>query len=111
MNCIICNKEIEKSRFSHKIICGDKCFKIDFWNDKVKVKDDPRTARISGRHYHISEENSRSPFKGFGGCKSVIKFFDGREVITTNLWHNGEIPESHRGLLPDNAEFIKGGLI
>lgn len=107
MNCVICNKEIEKSSFDHKVICSDECFYIDFWNDKVKIKDNPRTVRIDGKHYHISNENSENPFRGFGGHKNVIRFFDGREVVSTNLWHNGTIPESHRELLPDNAEFIK----
>ena len=46
--------------------------------------------------------------RGFSGRKHVIKFFDGREIVSTNLWYNGEIPESHRELLPNNAEFIKG---
>ena len=107
MNCVICNKEIEESSYSHKIICSDECFYVDFWNDKVKIKNDTRTARINEKHYHIGEENSNSSFRGFGGDKCVIKFFDGREVVTTNLWHNGTIPESHKELLPDNAKFIK----
>ena len=106
MKCIICGKEIQESSYSHKVICGDECFYIDFWNDKIEIKDDTQTARIDGKHYHIGNENSRSSFRGFGGSKNVIKFFDGREVITTNLWHNGTIPESHKELLPDNAEFI-----
>ena len=107
MNCVICNKELEESSYSHKVICNDKCFYIDFWNDKVKIKDNKNTVRIDGKHYHIGNENSRSSFRGFGGDKCIIKFFDGREVVTTNLWHNGTIPESHKELLPDNAKFIK----
>ena len=107
MNCVICNKEIEESSYIHKLLCGGNCFYIDFWNDKVKIKNDENTVRINGKHYHTGNENSRSPFRGFGGDKCVIRFFDGREVVSTNLWHNGTIPESHRELLPDNAEFIR----
>ena len=109
MKCVVCDKEIIESRFSHKVICSDECFYIDFWNDKVKIKDNIHTVRIDGRHYHIGNENSKSTssLRGFGGDKFTIKFFDGREVSTTNLWHNGTIPESHRKLLPDNAEFVR----
>lgn len=111
MNCVICDKEIEESCYSHKVICGDKCFYIDFWNDKVKIKDDKQTVRIDGKHYHIGEENSKSSFRGFGGDKCIIKFFDGREIVSTNLWHNGEIPDDFKVLLPDNAEFVKERII
>ena len=45
--------------------------------------------------------------RGFSGRKHIIRFFDGREIVNTNLWYNGEIPKSHRKLLPDNAEFIR----
>ena len=109
MKCVICNKEIEKSSFSHKIICSDECFYIDFWNDKVQGKNDINVVRIKGEQYYIGKENNDgNKFKGFGGHKSVIKFFDGREVVTTNLWHNGVIPEDFRERLPDNAEFSRG---
>lgn len=107
MKCIICDKEIEKSSYSHKIICSRECFHIDFWNDNVAIKDDLKVVRIKGEQYYIGKEDSRSPFRGFGGRKNIIKFFDGREVNTTNLWFNGKIPEDYKELLPDNAEFVR----
>ena len=109
MNCVICGKEIKESKSSKAVLCSDKCFKFFFWNMQVEVKDDPRIARINGIQYRISDEKGKRAFRGHGGCKFKIKFFDGREVITTNLWCNGEIPETHKELLPDNAEFIKDG--
>ena len=54
MQCIICGKEVDKSSYSHKIICSS----------------------------------------------------EGRIVKSTNLWHNGTIPENFRDVLTDNAEFI-----
>lgn len=105
MKCIICGKEIVKSAYSNEILCCSKCFNINFWNEKIRIKDKPRVVRIKGEHYYISDENSKS-IRGFGGNKFKIRFFDGREVITTNLWYNGKIPESHKKLLSDNVEFM-----
>ena len=36
----------------------------------------------------------------------MIRFTDGREVITHNLWHQGTIPKHFRARLPDNAVFV-----
>jgi len=108
MNCVICKKEIDKSMFTNKTLCSSECFQIDFWNDNIEIKDELHIARINGEQYCIGNENRSNPFRGFGGRKFIIKFFDGREVISTNLWYNGKIPESHIELLPDNAVFIEG---
>jgi hypothetical protein len=110
MNCIICGKEIEKSSFTNAVLCSSECFHINFWNEKVEERDDPRIVRVDGKQYYIGNEDDSSHFRGFGGTRFVIQFFDGRKVISTNLWYNGEIPESHKELLPDNAEFIKDDL-
>jgi hypothetical protein len=107
LQCIICGREIDESKYSHKIICSSECFHIDFWNDNVEIKDDPKVVRVNGEQYYIGKENSRSSFRGFGGNKFTIKFFDGREVVSTNLWYNGKIPKDYKELLPDNAEFIR----
>jgi len=106
MNCQICNKEITKSMFTNKILCSSECFQIDFWDDNIKIKDELHIARIKGEQYCIGDEIRSNPFRGFCGRKFIIRFLNGREVISTNLWYNGRIPESHIGLLPDNAEFI-----
>lgn len=106
MNCVICGKEIEKSMFTNKPLCSSECFQIDFWNDNVEAKDKPRIARIKGEQYYIGKENQNG-FRGFCGRKFCIRFLDGREVVTTNLWYNGVIPEDFKERLSDNAEFIK----
>jgi hypothetical protein len=77
---------------------------MDFWNEFLKHKTDSVSVRIDANQYTIGQPDSG--FKGYGGRKFKIKFFDGRIVETECLWHNGEIPESHINLLPDNAEFI-----
>lgn len=69
-------------------------------------------AVIDGEHYVIAPEDENRSFwsaRGFGGRKFVIRFFDGREVTTTNLWHQGTIPPKFRDQMPDNAEFVTNG--
>lgn len=105
MKCVVCGKEMEKSKYCGNI-CSDECFHNDYWGSKVKDKDKDNMVRIKGEHYYIGEEDSKSSFRGFSGMKYKIKFFDGREVISTNLWYNGEIPDNFKELLPDNAEFM-----
>lgn len=110
MKCIICDKEIEQSKYSNATLCSSECFITDFWNYYVTQKDNPKCIRIDHTHYYIgseSKDNRDMGFRGFGGRKFTIKHNDGRLIITTNLWHQGVIPDSHLALLPDNAVWAK----
>lgn len=80
-------------------------FSQKFWDDKVAIAADPATVRIRGRHYQI-EPDTRHGMKGFGGYEHRIRFTDGREVVSHNLWTQGEIPSDYLDRLPDNAEFV-----
>jgi len=86
------------------------CFKCNFWREKVLIKDEPRVARIDGRHYQVGQEHAPGygGFRGFGGTGFTIVFDDGRKVKTTNLWHQGTIPKHFKERLPDNAHFEYG---
>lgn len=79
-----------------------RCFLCDFWVRKIQSG---KGVRIAGHHYQIGVEGSAFP--GFSGRRFVILFRDGTKIVTTNLWHQGEIPERFRGELPDNAEFTE----
>ena len=105
MKCQVCGKEIDKSKYSNGIICSPECFERNFWLEKIRNKD--QYIIVNNEIYAIGEEDSKSIFRGFGGANYIIKFFDGAEVSTTNLWYCGEIPEEFRDQLPDNAVFIK----
>ena len=99
MNCIICGKELEQSRFRHKTLCSDKCFHIDFWNDCL----DENAIIIQGVCYHDGT-NSVTCGEGYGGRLFKIRMNDGRIIETKNLRYNGEVPEDRK--VPDNATFI-----
>ena len=105
LECEICGKQIEKSQYYDNIICSSECFTKHYWLERVKNKDSKRQVVAKGVVYQISDENDISSFRGFDGAKLVIHFFDGRKVFTSNLWHNGTVPDEFRDQLPDNAEF------
>lgn len=103
LSCLECE---EKKRMER----DNLCFNCAFWSLYVDKKDDERIARIDGNHYYI-ENNSSNGFVGFGGRDFKIKFNDGREIITNNLWHQGTIPDIWKDKLPDNAIFIKDKIV
>ena len=96
------NEETNKTLIKYQL-----CFNCNFWREKVLMKDKPKVVRIKGSHYTIgAEEAPTGMFRGFGGRVFKILFDDGREVTTTNLWHQGIIPEHFKERLPDNAKFL-----
>lgn len=62
---------------------------------------DPHLVIADGHGYTIGNEDDYP--KGFGGRRWQVTFYDGREIITTSLWHMGDIPADWRERLPDNA--------
>lgn len=61
---------------------------------------------MDGEHYLICDEKGSRGFRGFGGHRFDIEFFDGRRVSTTNLMHQGTVPAKWRERFPDNAQFV-----
>jgi hypothetical protein len=106
--CKICGSVVSvrycepiKSEMTEKNIC----FFCHFWSGHAAKKNNKNIARIDGHHYMISSDTDRG-FQGFGGRKFTIRFNDGREVVTRNLWSQGDIPEHFKEQLPDNAVFV-----
>ncbi|HRJ96875.1 MAG TPA: hypothetical protein PLL78_09325 [Fimbriimonadaceae bacterium] len=80
-----------------------------FWQRTLDELPTGLIAIYRGEAYKIGEEfeENRKPgqksAKGSGGRRFRIRFSDGREVLTTNLWVRGRIPAVLRTLLADNA--------
>lgn len=91
------------------LIKRNLCFNCNFWYEYALVKDNPTHAIIAGNHYIIGSEEEDTPLKwrGHYGAYFKIRFNDGREIETTNLWHQGKIPQRFKEKLPDNAVFIQ----
>lgn len=83
------------------------CFSCDHWLGLIAP--DASVAVIDGFRYSISPDQPEG-FRGFighGGAEFVIRFDDGREVTTRNLWANGRVPPHFSARIPNNARFIK----
>jgi len=104
--CKECGKEDVPASHSKESYPNDVCFNCWFWQRKVDNKADPNQVVINGNCYYIGDERP-SIDRGFGGRLFHIQRLPAGEVIrTTNLWHNGIVPEHFRERLPNNAKFV-----
>ena len=113
--CKICGAEEDSSHFipetKRSIEFNEMCFTCLHWAEQglldVSERGEHGWAVIGGNHYVLLPHTDVEVFRGYGGHKFKIRFFDGYETICDNLWCQGTIPEGHwRDLMPDNAEFI-----
>ena len=106
MKCPTCNKEVGTFVSDERSMKEKgECFECALWRERLSLVGNPDVAIIDGTLYTIGDENSKDPFRGFGGDKFVINFKDGRQVTTTNLWCGSDISEAWRPQFPDNANF------
>lgn len=106
MKCVICGKEIEKSQYTNAVLCSSKCFHVHFWRKIIAEKE--KHIIIGGECYQDGgdiKNPSSYMFLGFSGRRFWIRYFDGKEITTNNLWYQGKIPDEFRDQLPDTAEF------
>jgi hypothetical protein len=73
---------------------------LDYWDRRIIIGD---AVVCDGKCYSIGHEGGSRTWRGYGGARWLIRFADGRELCTSNLWHNGTVPTTHRRALPDNA--------
>lgn len=111
ITCKICGN-IEERQFVEEVqTIMEKehlCYECNFWREQLQIdKQYPSDfVIVNGVHYRIGPENDTGYFRGFSGHKFIIKFNDGREKVTTNLWCQGQIPDGYwRERMPDNAKF------
>lgn len=113
VKCTECGKISEAHYFEEtkrRMVDLSLCFECLHWTDLINVKNESRVARIDGNHYMVESDKPKAEpgfLKGFGGTRFEIKFHDGRQVVTHNLWHQGSIPQHFRERLPNNAEFVR----
>lgn len=115
VNCKLCGKpsdpqEYENSRIREIMEEQNVCFNcaLWLWHHELDQNDPNRQGRVAiidGTHWLIGD--GKGFVKGCCGTEQRIRFKDGREVVTDDLWCQGDIPEHFRHLFPDNAEFVK----
>lgn len=79
----------------------------DYWERQEHVP-----VVVDHRVYSIGKEPSPGQSRsglGMAGRQFTIDFFDGRTVVTHNLWAGGKIPEKWRFKFPNTAQFRSGG--
>lgn len=114
IKCKICGSLEGPSNYrpevESRLIYSGTCFSCYFWNEQYELDSNKRGphkfAVIDGTHYSILPDDPDGYFKGHGGKKFKIRFFDGTEVITHNLWCQGDIPPIWKDKFPNNATFI-----
>lgn len=88
------------------------CFSCAFWESIYrKNKDNPNWVIIEGQswiaHPIKVDYNRNYPiFVGCGGKWMTAKKENGEIVRTNNWWHQGNIPECFRDVIPDNAKWM-----
>ena len=112
IKCVKCNKEEDSDRWSSEwkksIEKYQLCHTCNFWREQLEF-DKKRIpygwAVINGTHYVLCP-HTNDYFKGYGGHKFKIRFFDGTVKECDNLWCQGDIDEEWLEEFPDNAEFV-----
>ncbi len=81
----------------------------EFWGPGgiADTADPGRWAVIDGAFFTIGDGDGFGGVAGFGGKRWEIEFFDGRRVVTRDLWPTGQITPKWRERWPDNARFVK----
>lgn len=109
--CKICGEADSPKLWAGDGVLGyGLCFSCSFWTRHINAYRHGRKLSIGGNLFAVGAEERgfHNDFRGYGGRFFTIKMLNtGKEFITSNLWHNGEIPERFRKSLPDNAIFIK----
>lgn len=110
MKCPLCGKEL--GEFIHDLEYVEErgmCFSCSIWKKRYEeLSSLPKyqVAIIDGTYYSIGpEDDTPKSCRGFGGDKFVIRFKDGYEVTTTNLWCGGKIDDYWQNYLSNNADF------
>ena len=113
--CKECGKRCERDHMNYMDECLNSlyenrlCFHCDFWYEKLEWKEnnDPNQVIVDGVHnYAYDMTEDRGQFLGYGGSVFHIRWFDGREKKSNNMWCQGSIPDRFKDRLPDNAEFV-----
>jgi len=106
--CTECGIEVDSFKWANGSELEQKqlCMNCEFWMGYVEEANNPSSVRVNGHHYWIEKEDDKG-MRGYDGKPFLIKFKDGREVRTTNLWNQGQIPKLFKDRLVDNAIFGK----
>lgn len=87
------------------------CYSCAFWIRLYEEnKNNPNWLIIDGTSYIANPfvpntNNKTRRFMGFGGRTMEAIKNSGEKVISNDWWHQGEVPECFRDIMPDNAKW------
>jgi hypothetical protein len=106
--CKECGEYEREANWSKGTLIEGHCFNCSFFLRLCNITQITDSIRIDHNHYSISPENEPGIMRGYGGRHFRIRLSTGLELETTNLWHQGSIPERFWDRLYDNADFVSG---
>lgn len=109
----------DRERLVRSGVCAD----CEHWLDLWRMRDEPQTIRTAQKHYRYGQHctavldptlsleqtakawhaKTRKAGLGCGGALVIVRFNDGRVVITNDLWGQGDLPDAYAEMLPNNA--------
>ena len=95
------NTAMKESRVSYWTVQSTSQYPYPFPADT-----EPERRVVSDGEFYAIADDDEPGFHGYGGRRWEIQFFDGRRVVTHNLWHLGHIPEECKHLYSENARFV-----
>lgn len=108
VTCKIC-RATQQATYSRetrdKMVERQLCFLCLFWTQLIEG-DRTNFFVANGHHYQVFAEDAKGA-RGFGGRQWAIYPNAGGRIMTTNLWHQGEIPERFRERLPDDCTIME----
>lgn len=115
MICVHCNKEIEFNYLhNEELKARQECFHCNHFMGLLRRPD--RSDCLVVHRYDVRDQPighymhgaGGGPHAGFGGDKWTFKLIPSGEIlITTNLWHQGTIPDHLLKYFPINAVLVK----
>lgn len=76
-----------------------------FWNEQIADRN--KAVIIAGEQYRLGVQYPSKGY-GFNGEHYKIKMLETGVILdTADLWHQGKIPKEYKGILQDNAKFVR----
>lgn len=103
--CIECGEEIDYvyiEEVSAEMAANSMCFLDNYWRTQQTTERDRAFVTPNYNHYRI-EDAEETRIRGFGGRTFKVHYLTGEEATTSNLWHQGVIPEHWRDRFPVTA--------
>lgn len=108
VSCPLCGKPDSYATYSgevgQRMKITSECFNCAFW----EIRADEGCPTVIDHCVYTPGTRTTGDYRGMAGRRFDIRYFDGREIATVDLWSGGVIPERWRERLPNTAEFING---